>query len=115
MSGAERGAASLVVVALTGVLVTVAVALSGVAVLLHAHRVAASAADLAALAGAHEQVYAGDACGRAAAVAADNGAELTGCGVEADRVRVTVGVPAPGWIGDLTGAVLVGEAVAGPS
>lgn len=111
----ERGASSLLVVSLVGVLVTVTVALLGVAVLFHSHRVAATAADLAALAAARSHVYGSDACGVAAGVAADNGADLTACSVEGDHVRVVVGVPAPGWVGDLTGAVLVGEAVAGPS
>lgn len=111
----ERGASSLVVVALTGLLVTVTVALLGAVVLVHSHRVAAAAADLAALAGAQQQMLGADACAVAAAVAQENGARLTTCVEEGERLRVVVGVPAPGWVGDVTGAVLRGEALAGSS
>ncbi len=90
----ERGSATVWVLALSGVLavVGVAVVLLGAAAVAR-HR-ATTAADLAALAAAVRAVG-GDpaACDAAAQVAAANGAALSGCSVGPDAVvEVTVGV-----------------------
>ncbi len=86
----ERGWAVPVVVALTGVLLTIAVAISMLGGLLVQSRHTAVAADLAALAGAVALQYGQDACAAASASAADNGTDVTDCAVAGDRVRVTV-------------------------
>ena len=65
MTGAsadERGSATLLAVAMIGVLVLVGAALGVVGAMVHAHRVAQSAADLAALAGAEARGRGGDPC-----------------------------------------------------
>ena len=92
MSRGEGGWAVPVVVALAGVLVTVTVAAAVLGRLLVEHRQAAVAADLAALAGAVAVQHGQDACAAAAASTRDNGAELLGCDVEGERVRVEAGV-----------------------
>src|SRR5690606_4614044 len=109
----ERGSASMLVVTMTGVLLFVTVALVLCAGLVRAHRMAQSAADLAALAGARALTLGADACAEVAAVATANGAVLTGCDVQGDTVLVTVAVPGPAWPG--LDADLVGEARAGPA
>ncbi|MCA0144738.1 Rv3654c family TadE-like protein [Blastococcus sp. LR1] len=96
MSG-ERGSATVWVLILSAVLVTVAAAavLSSLGVVAR-HR-AATAADLAALAGASRAVVGDpDPCAAAAETAAANGAELTGCELEAGSivsVEVRVALP----------------------
>jgi secretion/DNA translocation related TadE-like protein len=87
-------------------------ALGVVAALVHAHRVAQSAADLAALAAASAVGEAGDPCAAGARTAADNGARLTSCAVSGREVRVRVEVTGPRWLGQT--ADLGGEARAGP-
>jgi secretion/DNA translocation related TadE-like protein len=95
----EHGSATLFAVAVIGVLVLVGGALGVVAALVHAHRVAQSAADLAALAGAEARARGRDPCGAAAAIAAANGAGVDSCAVEGFDVRVQVTVPGPRWLG----------------
>lgn len=112
MRAAERGAGTLLALTLTSVLLTVGVALAACVGLVHAHRQAQAAADLAALAGAVAASRGEDACAAAAEVADLNGASLRGCRVETGRVRVVTGVPGPRWAG--FSAELVGEAAAGP-
>lgn len=108
----DRGAATVLTVAVLGLLLFVGAALAVVGAMVAAHRQAQAAADLAALAGARTLADGGDACGAAATVAAANGADLTGC-VVADRdVRTTVVVAGPRWLGQ-TGD-LAAEARAGP-
>jgi secretion/DNA translocation related TadE-like protein len=86
----ERGLASVLAVAMTGLLLCLTVGIMyGVAVV-GAHREAQSAADLAALAGAGGLQGGGDACERAAAVATRNHATLQSCEVDGWNVSVVV-------------------------
>jgi secretion/DNA translocation related TadE-like protein len=95
----EQGSATLFAVAVIGVLVLVGAALGVVAAMVHAHRVAQSAADLAALAGAEAQARGRDPCASAAVVARANGARFDSCTVEGLDVRVQVTVTGPHWLG----------------
>lgn len=111
----QRGAAAVLVVAMTGVLLLVGAATGVVAAIFVAHRQAQAAADLAALAGATAiAVRDGrDPCGQAAGVAAANGATLSSCAVEGEDVVVEVVVTGPRWLGqdeDLTGRARAGPA-----
>ncbi|PUA82830.1 Rv3654c family TadE-like protein [Nocardioides currus] len=90
----ERGAATLVVLAVTGVLMFVGLGLAGVAAIVATQRSAQAAADLAALAGATAAVTGADACAAADGIATANGSMLTSC--EPAGAIVTVGVTAPG-------------------
>jgi secretion/DNA translocation related TadE-like protein len=108
----ERGAVTVLAVAMLGVLLLLTAALAVGEAMIVAHRRAQSAADLAALAGAQAIQQAQDACAAASAVAAANGAELTGCAVETYEVRVTARVSGPRWLG--SHADFSGEARAGP-
>lgn len=95
----ERGAATLLVVSASGLLLFVGLALSGVSALVVAHRRAQSAADLAALAGAVAAADARDACAAATLTARANEAELVACSRSGTEVRVTVivsGIAVPG-------------------
>ncbi len=112
MSRDERGSASVLVVAFSGVLVLVALALTTVAGMVGAHRVAQSAADLAALAGAGAAARGDDGCAEAVALAAANGATLTTCRVQGDDVWVEVRVRGPDWRG--FGRDFTADARAGP-
>jgi secretion/DNA translocation related TadE-like protein len=109
----EGGAASLFAVACLSVLVLVGSALGVVAAMVHAHRVAQSAADLAALAAAAEAAEGGDACAAAGRIAAANGAGLDACQVTGGDVEVVVMVDGPRWLGQ--SGDLVAEARAGPA
>ena len=111
--GGQRGSATLFTVACAGVLLLLGAALGVVAALVHAHRVAQSAADLAALAAASAIGEAGDPCAAGARTASDNGARLTSCAVSGREVRVRVEVTGPRWLGQT--ADLGGEARAGPA
>lgn len=119
MSGAgraeERGAATVLVVAMAGVLLLVGAAAGVVGAIVVAHRVAQSAADLAALAGAATLAeHSGrDPCAAAAAVASANDAALAGCAVEGSEVAVEVTVGGPRWLGqdqDLSARARAGPA-----
>jgi len=110
---AERGSATLFALALVGVLVLVGAALGVVAAMVHAHRVAQSAADLAALAGAEAQARGRDPCARAAELATANDARLDSCAVQGRDVRVQVTVAGPHWLGqhhDLSAQARAGPA-----
>jgi secretion/DNA translocation related TadE-like protein len=109
----EAGAATLLVVAMSGVLLLVGLALGVVQAMVVAHREAQAAADLAALAGAAAAARGQEPCPAAEAVAAANGAALAGCTTAADDVRVAVTVPGPHWLGQ--DADLTAEARAGPA
>jgi secretion/DNA translocation related TadE-like protein len=98
-SRAERGSATLFAVAVVGVLVLVGAALGVAGAMVHAHRVAQSAADLAALAGARSRARGGDGCAAAATIAAANGARVDSCVTDGFDVRVQVTVPGPRWLG----------------
>jgi secretion/DNA translocation related TadE-like protein len=102
--GPERGSATVLVV---GAVAAVVVVLTGVLVVCgvvrDVHR-ARAAADLAALAAAGPVAVGGGVdCGVGAAVAAANGAVLTGCAAQSDgSVLVVVAVRSrgsPGWAG----------------
>jgi secretion/DNA translocation related TadE-like protein len=108
----EGGAASLFAVACLAVLLLVGAALGVVAAMVHAHRQAQSAADLASLAGASAVADGGDGCGAAAQIAAANGAAVQGCRVLGHDVSVRVTVTGPGWLGQ--SGDLAAEARAGP-
>jgi secretion/DNA translocation related TadE-like protein len=108
----ERGAASLLAVALLSVLLLVGTALGVVAAMVWAHRAAQSAADLSALAGAADLQEGEDACVAAARIAGANRANLTSCRVHGEEVVVEVMVPGPRWLGQ--DADLSARARAGP-
>lgn len=112
-----RGAATVLVVALSGLLLLVGAGASVVGALVVAHRTAQAAADLAALAGAATLGdWSGrDPCAAAGEVAGANGAELAACSVEAEEVVVEVRVRGPRWLGqdqDLSAQARAGPATA---
>ena len=88
--GDERGAATVLALAMMGLLVVVTVAVGGVVGVIATHRTAQAAADLAALAGAAALQDGGDACDRAGVVATRNHARLAACRVEGWDVSVEV-------------------------
>jgi secretion/DNA translocation related TadE-like protein len=88
----ERGAATVLVVAMAGVLVFVMSGLAAAGGLVTAQRRAQAAADLAALAGATAPT---EACAAAREVALANAAALDACLVEGRAVRVAVSVTGP--------------------
>jgi secretion/DNA translocation related TadE-like protein len=81
----------VLVVAMAGVLMFVALALTAVGGLVTAQRRAQAAADLTALAAAAGS----GGCADAGRIAAANGAAMDSCRVEGDAVRVSVSVPGP--------------------
>lgn len=91
--GGDDGAATVLVVAMAGVLVFVMVALAAVGGLITAQRRAQAAADLAALAAAG--ALDADACAAGLRVARANAAVLDGCVVAGSEVRVVVSVAGP--------------------
>ncbi len=112
----QRGSATLLVLSMAGVLLLVGAALGVVAALVRTHRLAQSAADLAALAGAQALELGGDGCGRAAEIAAANHARLSDCSLQATVVTLRVTVAGPHWLGqtaDLTAEARAGPAAAG--
>ncbi|MCW2738415.1 Rv3654c family TadE-like protein [Nocardioides sp.] len=106
----DAGAATVLVVAMAGVLMFVTAGLAVVGGLVTAQRRAQAAADLSALAGATS--VDADACAEAWRVAAANAAGLDSCGVDGSEVRVVVSVAGPPLPGrDLR---VTAEARAGP-
>jgi secretion/DNA translocation related TadE-like protein len=99
MNRDQRGAASLLAVAMLAVLLLVGAALGVVAAMVRAHRVAQSAADLAALAGATGLQEGGEACAAASRIADANHAAVTSCLVRGEEVVVEVSVAGPRWLG----------------
>ena len=95
----ERASATLFAVAVVGVLVLVGAALGVAGAMVHAHRVAQSAADLAALAGAEALARGADGCAAATEIATANGAVVDACAVDRLDVRVQVTVGGPHWLG----------------
>lgn len=112
-SGDQRGAATVLVLAMAGVLLLLGSALGVVAALVVAHRAAQSAADLAALAGATAAGRGDDACRTAADSAAANAARLTECQAEGRVVEVSVSTDGPRWLGQSSD--LSARARAGPA
>lgn len=116
MIRAEKGAATVVGLALIGVLTSIAIACSLVAAAVVTHRRAQAAADLAALAAAQALQGGSDACSAARRVARANGAAVRGCHTDRWDVLVSVGVPVSGSAARLLGAraELFARARAGP-
>lgn len=111
---ADRGSASVWVLALSGVVLLSGVAsvLAGLAII--SRHEAGTAADLAALAAASQALSgSGVACARAEEIARINGAELQSCDLEADGV-VDVAVTVTVRFGSLGLGVARAEARAGP-
>jgi secretion/DNA translocation related TadE-like protein len=105
----DAGGATVLVVAMAGVLLFVTTGLSAVGGLVTAQRRAQAAADLAALAGAASP---DDACGGSARIAAANHAVLAHCEVHGRDVLVTVTVRGPRLPG--RDVLVTAEARAGP-
>jgi secretion/DNA translocation related TadE-like protein len=99
--------------AMAGVLLLLGAALAVVTAMVAAHRVAQSAADLAALAGARGVATGGDGCAVARRIAGVNGARLTSCEVTGRVVSVEVVAPGPHWLGQ--SADLSARSRAGPA
>lgn len=114
-SPGDRGAATLLIVALTGFLLTLGLTLASVAGVVGAHRSAQAAADLAALAGAAAQARGESGCPAAASVATANGGRLSACDPQGAELYVEVVVDGPGFWGegvvDLTGRARAGPAI----
>lgn len=108
----DNGAATVLVLAMAGVLMFVLVGLSAVTGLVTAQRRAQAAADLAALAGAGALPGGGDGCAVASRISLANGAALDACSVSAQDVWVEVTVPGPQWPG--RSLRVTAEARAGP-
>ena len=112
MSRGQSGSVSLLVVAMAGVLLMLTAALGVASAMVHAHRVAQSAADLAALAGAQRLAFGLDACAEAGRIAEANRARLSSCEVTGHDVTVEVIAPGPHWLGQASD--LTGRSRAGP-
>lgn len=84
----QRGSASVLAVVLVGALSVAAVLVAAVGAVVADQRRVASAADLAALAGAAAVQSGGDGCASAAAVARRNAARLASCAVVGSAVTV---------------------------
>lgn len=109
----ERGAGTVLALALTAVVALVAFAVAGVTALVAGHRLAQSAADLAALAGAQAMQIGGvDPCVRAEDVARRNGASLEVCRIDGWNLEVTVVRQSPRLLGQV--ASLRARSHAGP-
>ncbi|GAA3679020.1 hypothetical protein GCM10022237_42920 [Nocardioides ginsengisoli] len=114
----QRGAATVLTIAMAGVLLLVGAAATVVGAMVVAHRRAQAAADLAALAGAASLADptapsggGRDPCAVAGQVAAANRARLRSCRIESADVLVEVVVTGPHWLGqvhDLTAAARAG-------
>ncbi|CUR60557.1 conserved exported hypothetical protein [metagenome] len=108
----QRGAATVLALALAAVLMLVGLAGAWVAGVIVSHRRAQSAADLSALAGAQAAQHGSDACSAARATAASNHASLFWCDSSGADVQVGVVVPGPRLAGRTPR--LVAHAHAGP-
>lgn len=108
----QRGAGTVLVLAMAQVILLVGAALLVAVGLVTARHAAQSAADLAALAGARGHAEGRDGCRSAAAVATADGARLIRCAVSGGVVSVRVEVDGPRWLGQI--AALGAEARAGP-
>ena len=92
MRRSELGGATVLIVAMAGVLMFVMTGLAAAGGLVTAQRRAQAAADLAALAGASRP---DDACARAGEVAAANAAVMEACRLDGADVTVEVSVAGP--------------------
>lgn len=112
----EQGSATLLVVAVAGVLFFVLGGLAVVGGMVRAERQAQSAADLAALAGASALGEGIDGCAAAGRIAAANDASVTTCAVLGREVTVRVRVRGPRAVGRAWDASALARAgPAGPS
>ena len=109
----QRGSATVLLIAMSGVLLLIGAALGVVAAMVVAHRSAQSGADLAALAGAQAAGRGSDPCRAAGGVAAAIDVLLTRCDVQGRVVEVTVSAKGPHWLGQ--SADLSARARAGPA
>jgi secretion/DNA translocation related TadE-like protein len=109
----ERGSAVPFAIACIGLLLLLGAALGVVTAMVHAHRQAQSAADLAALAAADAVGSGRDGCAAGGMVAAANDARLIACAVDGRDATVTVTVDGPHWLGQV--ADLSADARAGPA
>jgi secretion/DNA translocation related TadE-like protein len=100
-SRGERGAGSVLLVAVVAVVLSGAAAALGLAGALVTRQRAEAAADLAALAGAQALVRGGDACGTAERVAAAGRARVLVCDPVGTTVHLVVEVRLPGFLGPL--------------
>lgn len=91
----EAGVATVLALPLLGALTLAAVLLAVVSGAVVAQRRVASAADLAALAGAAALARGGDGCEHASAVSRRNGAELVSCRASTTEVWLTVRTELP--------------------
>jgi secretion/DNA translocation related TadE-like protein len=113
----ERGAATLMVLAMAGLVLMIGAALGVVGAMVVAHRRAQAAADLAALAGAVALARGDDGCVTAGEVAVANGGTLASCLSAEGDVRVVVAVAGPhvlGQVADLSARARAGSVSAGP-
>jgi secretion/DNA translocation related TadE-like protein len=112
----ERGAAAVLTTVLAGLLMVLAVLLSAVGGMVADQRRAASAADLAALAGAAALQHGHPGCTVAAQVARANEATLLGCRESGRVLTVRVGRDPRGVTARLLGRVVgvTSRARAGP-
>lgn len=113
MTGRERGAVTVLAVAMLGVLLLLTAGLGVAEAMVVAHRRAQAAADLAALAGAKALRAAQDPCTAGGTIARANGATLASCRIEGADVIVDVSVPGPAWLGQR--GSLEAQARAGPA
>ena len=86
----ERGAGTVLGLTMAAVVLFVALAVAGATAVVTTHRVAQSAADLSALAGATALQQGDDACSQAGKVARANRAALRSCAIEGWTVSVSV-------------------------
>ncbi len=106
----ERGLATPLTVALTGVLLVATLVGAAWGRLLVDQRRAAAAADFAALAGAAAVQTGRAACPAALDSSRANGAELLRCDVAGERVRVRTGIRSPSLLGRLVRVEATGHA-----
>lgn len=93
----ERGSASVQALAVVALLGVVAFTCLQVALAVSLRQRAAAAADLSALAASRTSVEGGEPCGVAREVAAQNGARLRECRMDADVATVTARAVGPRW------------------
>lgn len=111
-SGDEHGSASLLVIALLGLLMFLGAAMAFVEGVVSDHRAAQSAADLSALAGAQALQRGDDPCAEASRIADANEASVTSCEVSGEEVVIDVIVAARSYAG--YSPKVTGRARAGP-
>jgi secretion/DNA translocation related TadE-like protein len=109
---AERGSATVLVLAFAVVVLLLGSALGVVAAVVRAHRIAQSGADLAALSAARALSLGADPCAEAGRIADADGVRLADCRVEGYAVSIVVTAPGPHWLGQISD--LSAQARAGP-